>query len=94
MHHVDARLKVSICRKILVVGGWGNVVSEAQTVVVVTEMHVDQTLVGTIKRDASISHGHHGIVIAHVGRQGHDTGVEEVGPSDIWSGREGMRYVE
>lgn len=49
MDHVDARLKVSICGKILVVGGWSNVVGEAQAVVVIAEVHVDQALIGAVK---------------------------------------------
>lgn len=65
-----------------------DVVSEAEPVVVAAEVHVQETLVSAIERDATPSHGHHGLVILHVGGQDHDTGVEEVWPANIWGGRE------
>jgi hypothetical protein len=83
VYHVDARLKVPVCRHILVVGGGRNIVSEAQTMIILTKVHVEQTLIRTIKGDAPLGHGHHGIEVAHVGCQEHDTCVEQVGPSNV-----------
>jgi hypothetical protein len=53
-------------------------------------MHVQKALIRTIKGNTPLGHGHHGIVLAQVRRQDHDTGIEEVGPSDIRSGGEGV----
>ena len=92
--HVDARLEVLVRGEILVVGGRGDVVGETQAVVAVLEMHIQETLVGSVERDSPLGHGHHGVVVAHVRRQGHDTRVEEVGPPDIGGGREVMGKVE
>ena len=92
--HVDARLKVAIRRDILVMSGRSDVVREAKTVVAVAEVHVQQPLVGTIKGDASLCHCHHCVVVTHVGRQNHDTRVEQIRPSNVRSRSKGMRHVE
>ena len=76
VYHVDTRLAVALGGEVLVVGGGGDVVSKADAVVGIPEMHVDQTLISTVEGDASLSHSGHSIEIAHVGFQGHDTGVE------------------
>lgn len=94
MHHVDSRPEMTVGGYVLVVGGGSDVVAEAEAVVFILEMHVDQALVRAVEGDALVGHGCHRVVIGHVGRQNHDAGVEEVGPSDIWSGGEGMGNVE
>jgi hypothetical protein len=94
MDQVDAWLEVLVRRDILVVGGWCDVVSEAQAVVRVLEVHVQETLVGTIEWDAAVGHGHHGIIVAHVWCQDHDAGVEQVGPPDVRGSGEGMWEVK
>lgn len=83
VNHVDAGLEVPVGGHVLVVGGWSDVVSEAQAVVMVTKVHVDEALVGAVKGDAPLSHGHHGVVVAHVGGEDHDSRVEKVGPSNV-----------
>lgn len=94
MNHVDAGLEVAVGREVLVVGRGGDVVGKGQAVEVVLEVDVEETLVGAVKGDASLGHGHHGVVVAVVGRQGHDTGVEDVGPANIGRGGEGVGEVE
>lgn len=84
----DARLEVLVSWHILVVSAWRNIVGEADPVVGVLEVHVEQSLVGAIKRDSALSHGMKCPVVAHVWFQHHETGVEEVWPADIWCGRE------
>ena len=91
---VDARLKVLVGRNVLVVGGGSDIVGEAQAVVSVPEVHVQETLIGTVERDSPLGHSQQGVIITHVGGQNHDTGVEEVRPADIGSGGEGVREVE
>lgn len=91
---VDARLEVLIGRNILVVGGGRDIVGEAQAVVSVPEVHVQETLIGSVERDSPLGHSQQGVVITHVGRQNHDTSVEQVGPADIGSGGESVREVE
>jgi len=92
--HADARLEVQIGRHILVVSRGGDVVSEGKTVPRVLEVHVQQTLIGTIEGDAPLGHSHHGIIVAHVRGENHDTGVEDVRPADIRGGREGVRQFK
>jgi hypothetical protein len=94
MHHIYAGLEVPIRWDVLVVGRRSDVVGEADAVVLVAEMHVDETLVGTIKRDTPLSHCNHGIEITHVGRQNHDTRVEEIWPSNVGGGRKRVRDIE
>lgn len=94
VNHVDAGLKVSVGRDVLVMGGWCDVVGEAQAMVLLAKVHVDQTLIGTVKRDAPLSHSHHGIEVSHVGIQNHYTSVEQIWPADIWSRSKGLRQVE
>lgn len=94
VYQVYARLKVSVGRDIRIVSRWRDVISEAEAIVVVLEVHVQKTLVRPVERDASFSHSCHGIVVTHIWRQNHHSGVEQVRPSDIRSGGEGMRQVE
>lgn len=94
MKQIDARLKVLVGRDVLVVGGGRDIVGEAEAVIGIPEMHVQETLIGTVKRNSPLGHGQHGVVITHVGRQDHDTSVEQIGPTDIGSGGEGVRKVE
>lgn len=94
MNHVDAGLEVAVGGEVLVVCRGGDVVGKGQTVEVVLEVGVEETLVGTVEGDAPLGQASHGVVIAVVGRQGHDTGVEDVGPTDIRGGRKGVWEVE
>lgn len=80
--------------QILVMSRWCDVVREADAVIGVGEVHVDQALIGTIEGDVPLGHGQHGVEIIHVGRQDHDAGVEQIGPANIGRGREGMREVK
>lgn len=64
MNHLDIRLEVTVGRNILVVTGWGNIVGEAQAVVVVLEVHVDQTLVSSVERGVLFCHLDHSFIIA------------------------------
>ena len=83
MHHADTGLEVLVGWHILVMGGWCDVVREGQTVVVVLEVCVQQTLVGTVEGYTSLSHGHEGVVVSHVWGNCHHTRVEQVGPANI-----------
>lgn len=94
MHHIYAGLEVPVRWDVLVVGRRSDVVGEADAVVLVAEMHVDETLVGTIKRDTPLSHCNHGIEITHIGRQNHDTRVEEIWPSNVGGGRKRVGDIE
>jgi hypothetical protein len=92
--HVDACLEVSVGWNVLIVGGRRDVVGEAQTVVVILEMHVEQALVCTVERNAPFGHSQQGVKLANVGLQNHNTGVEQIRPSNIRGGREGMWKVK
>lgn len=84
MYHVDTRLKMAICRYVLVMSRRGYIVGEANAIVVVSKMHVDKALVGPVKRDPPLGHGHHGIIVSYVRSQNHDARVEKIRPSDVW----------
>lgn len=88
MYGLDATLKVSVGRKILVVTAWGTIVDETQPVPV-GEVHIQQALIGTVKTDASIGQGGQGIVVAHIGIEDHHATVETIGPAYIRHGGEG-----
>lgn len=92
--HIDAGLEVTVGWKILVVSGGGHVVREADAVVVLPEVHIQQALVGTVERDAPLSHSNKCVVVAHVGRQDHDTRVEKVRPANVGRGRKRVRDAE
>lgn len=94
MHHVDAGLEVSVRRHVLVMRRGCDIVGEADAVVRILEVHVEETLVGTIERNASLCHCHKRIVVSHVGAQNHYTSIEKIRPSDIGCGREGRGDVE
>lgn len=85
---------MSVGRDIRIVSGRSDVVGETEAIVAVFEVHVEETLICSIKRDAPLSHSRHSIVVAHVWCQNHHTRVEQVRPSDIGGGGEGMRQVE
>lgn len=74
--------------------GGCDIVSEAQAVVVFLEVHVQQTLVSSVEGDTPLRHGHHGVVVSHVRGQGHDSSVEEVGPTNVGSRGEVMPEIE
>lgn len=92
--HADGRLEVSIGGNVLIVGRRSHVIGEAYAVVAVLEVHVQQALVSAVERDATLGHGHQGVVLAHIGRQDHDSGVEEVRPANVRGGGEGMGQLE
>lgn len=94
MNHVNAGLEVAVGGEVLVVSRGGDVVGKGQTVEVVFEVGVEETLIGTVEGDAPLGQTNHGVVVAVVGCQGHDTGVEDVGPTDIRGGRKGVWEVE
>lgn len=74
---------MSVGRDVRIVGGRGDVVSEAEAIIAVLEVHVQETLICSVERDASFSHGCHGVVVAHVWGQNHDSRVEQVRPSNV-----------
>lgn len=94
MDEIYARLKVFVCRDVRVVGRRRDVVSEAEAVVAVLEVHIQETLVCSIKRYSPLSHGYHGIVVSQVWSQDHNSSVEEIRPSDIGGGGEVMGKIE
>lgn len=83
---VDAGLEVSVGRDVLVVGRGGDIVREADAVVAVAEVHVEQALVSAIEGDAPLGHGHESVVVAEVRGEDHDTSVEDVGPANVRGG--------
>ncbi len=90
VNHVYARLEMLEGGHVLVVGRRRDVVGEAEAVEVGLEVHVQEPLVGTVERDASLGHGHHGIIVAHVRGQNHETRVEQVWPANVGRRREGV----
>jgi len=94
MDHADARLEVLVGGHVLVVSRGRDVVGEAEAVVVVLEVHIQEALVGTVERDAALGHGHHGVIVAHVRGQNHEARVEEVGPTNVGRRREGVGKAE
>jgi hypothetical protein len=94
MHQVYAGLEVTIGRNVLVVRRRSDVVCKAQAIEAVLEVHVEQSLISTVERDASFSHGHQGIVVTHVWRQDHDARIEDVGPANVGRSGKGMLDVE
>jgi hypothetical protein len=92
--HVDAGLEVSVGREVLVVCGRGDVVGERQAVEVVLEVDVEETLIGTIERDAPLGQSDQSVVITGVGRQRHDTSVEEIWPTNIGGSRKGVWEIK
>ena len=79
------RLEVPIRRNILVVRTGRDVVRETQAIEAILEVHIQQSLVCTVKRDTSLRHGMQRPVIAHVGSEHHEPGVEDVWPANIGS---------
>ena len=71
MCHAYSGLKMSICGQVLVVCRWGDVVGEAQAIEIVLEMHIQKTLVCSIKRYASLCHCEQCKVVTHVRVQDH-----------------------
>jgi hypothetical protein len=56
VNHIDARLEVLVGWYVLIVGGRCNIVAEAEAVVAVLEVHIQEALVGTIEGYSSLSH--------------------------------------
>lgn len=80
--------------EILVVGGGSNVIGKADAVVVVLEVLVDETLIGSIEGYPPLCQGRHGLKVTQIRGQRHDARVEQVRPSYIRSSGEGVREVE
>jgi hypothetical protein len=94
MSHANVRLEMPICREVLIVSGWRHIVCEAQAVVGCSEVHVQESLISTIKRYPPFRHGEQRIIIAHVRVEDHQAGIEDVRPADIRSCRECVRQIE
>ncbi len=94
MYHIDTRLEMAIGRYVLVMSRRSNIVAKTDTIIVVAKMSVNKALIRAVKRYAPLGHGHHGIIVAHVRGQNHDTRVEQIRPSDVWGSREGVCNVE
>lgn len=92
--HGDTRLEVTVGRKVLVVSRRSDVVRKGQAVVGVLEVHVQEALVGAVKGDAALGHGGQGVVLADIGGEDHDTGVEQIRPADIRCSSKGVWEVE
>lgn len=71
-----------VCGHILIVAAWSTIVGETQTMPV-SEMHIEKTLVSTIKADTTLSECQETIVVAHIGGQDQKSTVEAIGPADI-----------
>lgn len=91
MNHINTRLKMSIGWNILIMRRGSDVVSKAQTMKAVLKMHIQQSLIRTIKRNPPFSHSHHSIIITHIRRQDHNATVEQIRPSDIRRSGKSMR---
>ena len=52
---------MSVGGYILVVCRGGNIIGKGEAMVIILEMHIKKTLVGSVKRDASLGHGHEGL---------------------------------
>lgn len=94
VNHIYTRLKMTIGGDILVVARRRDIVGEADTVIIVLEMHIDKTLIGTVKRDVPLGHCYHGVVVTQVWSQNHNTGVKEIRPANVGSCRKWLSYVE
>lgn len=70
----------------------GDVVRETQAIEAILEVHIQQPLVRTVKRDSALRHSVERPVIAHVGSEHHEPGVEDVRPPNI--GRRGEPSLE
>jgi hypothetical protein len=92
--HIDARLKVSVGGHILVMSRGCDVVGEAEAVEALLVVHVQEALVGAVKGDTPLGHGHHGVIVAHVRSQNHKPSVEQVWPANVGRGRECMGKVK
>lgn len=88
MRHADTGLEMPEGGQVLVVSRGRNIVREAQTIERVLEMHVQQALICTIKRYTPLCHCVQSKIITHIWTQYHQTGIEDIRPSYIWSRRE------
>jgi len=94
VNHADGRLEMLVSRNVLVVRRRRDVVAEADAIEGVLEVHVQEALISTVERDSPLGQGYQCIIVAHIGRQGHDTGVEQIGPANIGSSGEGVGKIE
>lgn len=92
--HGDVGLEVAVGREVLVVSRRGDVVGKRQAMVGVRKVHVQETLVGTVKGDAALGQGGQGAVLADIGGEHHDAGVEQIGPANVRGGGKGVGEVK
>ena len=93
MYKAYAALKVSIGRCVLIVSTGRTVVGEAKAFPR-PEMHVQQSLICSIKADTTLSKRQKSVVIAHIWFQREDSAVEAVRPADIGDSSKRMGQVE
>ena len=83
MDRADTALEMAIGWKVLIVPARSAVVCEAQSFPF-PEVHVQESLIGTVKADASLCQREQGVVVAHIWVQHHHSTVEAVRPADVW----------
>lgn len=54
----------------------------------VVKVHVEQSLVSSIKADAPLGERFQCKVVLHIGTDDHESAIEAIGPADIWRSRE------
>jgi hypothetical protein len=54
----------------------------------VTEMHIQETLIGSIKADPPLREGLQGIIVLHIGPESHQATVEAIRPAYVRGGSE------
>lgn len=74
--NVYAGLEVSVGWDVRIVGGGCDVVSEVQAIVVVLEVHVQQTLICSVERNAPLRHRRHRVIVAHIRGENHHSSIE------------------
>ena len=93
VYHADIALEMSISGHILVVSTWRTIVREAQSFPI-PKMHIQQSLVCSIKAYTPLCQSKECVVVAHIRFQGEHTAVETVRPTYVWSSRKLGRIVE
>lgn len=83
MRRAYTRLKVLIRRNILIMRARRDVIRETQAIEAVLEVHIQQSLIGSIKRDPALRHCIQRPVIPHVRSKHHQPGVEDIRPPNI-----------
>lgn len=83
MRRAYTRLEVFIRRYILIMRARGDIIRETQAIEAILEVHIQQSLIRTIKRDSALRHSVERPVITHVGSKHHQSGVEDIRPPNI-----------